>query len=119
MSPGKVTCQQGSPHDSIGRRYTRSTSRTPMVGDDSTPRTTTSNIPSSAKSDSMNRKLDFDISESDRRRELARLAPDPPSFDLDTPPDVDDKIEQVEEVAAGKISKEQTEPMGQAAEKQL
>jgi hypothetical protein len=38
----------------------------------------------------MNRKLVFDSTESEKRREAVRLAPDPPPFNLDTPSD-DDK----------------------------
>ena len=44
-------------------------------------------VPSSAAHDPMNRRLNFDSTESERKRELLRSVPDAPSFDLDTPPD--------------------------------
>jgi hypothetical protein len=76
----------------MNRRVTRATTSKSLgnlQGSSAEARTTTSNIPSSAEQDSMNRKLIFDSTESDRKRDAAMLAPDAPSFDLDTPPDDD------------------------------
>jgi hypothetical protein len=53
--------------------------------ENSVPRTTTECIPSSAGVDSMNRKLDFNSTESERKMAAARLAPDAPPFNLGTP----------------------------------
>lgn len=60
------------------------------MGEESSTRpTTTSNVPDSAENDPMNRRLIFHSTESERRERALRLAPDAPSFSLDTPPDED------------------------------
>jgi hypothetical protein len=56
--------------------------------EDSAGKTTSCRIPSSAENDSMNRQLNFNSIESDRKREATRLAPHAPPFDIDTPPEV-------------------------------
>ncbi|KAK1600852.1 hypothetical protein QYE76_018841 [Lolium multiflorum] len=85
----------GSPSSSNSRRQTRSQVAAAIKSEkeNSGPRTLTTDVPQSAAHDPMNRKLDFDSSESKReseREEAIRRAADPPLFDLDTPPDVND-----------------------------
>ncbi|KAM0854454.1 hypothetical protein ACQ4PT_050427 [Festuca glaucescens] len=104
-SQGNVIDTGGSPSNSNSRRQTRAqaaiasmVNTTEIQGgsagrnskfqeENSAPRTLTTDVPSSAAQDTMNRKLVFNSTELDRRREAIRRAPDPPSFDLDTPPD--------------------------------
>ncbi|KAK1669076.1 hypothetical protein QYE76_057235 [Lolium multiflorum] len=85
----------GSPSSSNSRRQTRSQVAAAIKSEkeNSGPRTLTTDVPQSAAHDPMNRKLDFESSESKReseREEAIRRAADPPLFDLDTPPDVND-----------------------------
>jgi hypothetical protein len=77
-----VNVKQSTPADSTTQRRTTSTSAWPttVVDDYSMPKTTITNIPSSAEFDPMNRKLNFDSTESERKREAGRLAPDAPPF---------------------------------------
>lgn len=110
-TPVRNSRQQGSPPDSLTRRVTRSfakevqsagnqnTGCKPLSEDNSAPKTTTSSIPSSAEYDPFRMRLNFDSTESERRREAARRAPDAPPFDLDTPPE--DNVEDGQVAAAG------------------
>lgn len=107
QSPKKVLDQGEIPPGNNSRRITRSTTVRPSTPD-SAPVTLTSNVPSSAMHDPMNRKLIFDSTESERERilEAARLAPDAPPFDLDTPPDANDVKEGETVGIAAKVKSE-------------
>jgi hypothetical protein len=104
----KRNANDASPSDSLTKRQIRSASKgvstnveptitnhgsstpTTLVQENFAPKTLTCSVPSSAGQDSMNRKLNFDSSESERKLEAYRRALDPPPFHLDTPPENED-----------------------------
>jgi hypothetical protein len=75
-------------------------------------------MPSSAAVDSMNRKLNFNSTKSERKMADARLAPDAPHFNLDTPSDEEIFVEDEDDqgakvyVANNDSSKENVGPSG-------
>jgi hypothetical protein len=134
LTPRKTTHRQvSSPSDSNSRRQTRlstlstmATAKTEHKKDVSPSssgiKTTTSSIPSSANFDPMGRKLNFDSTESERRMHAIRMAPDPPPFDLSTPPETTDQdelvvneankeveIQEAEAIVAAPTTKEKTD----------
>jgi hypothetical protein len=124
-SPRRSPQNHASPSGSLNKRQTRSSRLNLNSGnninnanDNSVPRTTTECIPRSAGVESMNRKLDFNSIESERKMAAARLALDAPHFNLDTPSDeeifVEDEDDQGVKVHAANNdrSKENAGPSG-------
>lgn len=114
-SPGKNARPQQSPAGRSTRVATRAStlngvdaSTVDTLGkdvvlatDDSQPKTTTPTVPISAEFNSMNKRLDFDSTESERRRKAAMLAPDAPPFDIGTPPDEEAPEQDPEAIVNG------------------